>query len=414
MQSGSLLRAVGTVVKSPRIIFLVALTARLWVLTQLLPAQAWPHFYRYNEPSRIAWALVSGFGFSSPWPNTPLAPTAQQPPVYPLLLAAIFRVAGAYSYLSLEIAVGLNAVFSALTAVLIFQIGKRDFGVPTGALAAWIWSAWLYEAVVSIRLWESSLSALLLATALWLLPVLAHSSRLRLWLAFGVLAGVAALTNTTLLSVFPFFWLWLCISCRRRGLSCGTWLGASVVVCILVVLPWTIRNHATFHRLVPIRDNFGLELWLGNHEGVTHVFDNDFPIINPTEYNRLGEIGFMETKRKIALEFITRNPKAFLRLSARHFFQFWSGPEESGWLVVSVFAWIGMVLALWREGLETIPYVLTVLVFPPVYYITHVFSTYRHPIEPAILLLASYTVVSAVTAVGLPLVQSRSRRNPTV
>jgi hypothetical protein len=197
------------VAASPRAVFLVALIARLWALSQLLPANAWRDFYQYNEPAHIAWSVVSGYGYSSPWANTLVMPTAQQPPVYPYLLAGIFKFAGVYSYRSLWIAVGLNAVFSALTAVVILKIGKRTFGPSTGVLAAWIWACWIYEAVVSIRLWESSLSALLLAVALLLLPGLAVSIRPRLWLVFGALAGVAALANTTLLSVFPFFWLWL-------------------------------------------------------------------------------------------------------------------------------------------------------------------------------------------------------------
>jgi 4-amino-4-deoxy-L-arabinose transferase-like glycosyltransferase len=408
MRSARLLRSAITVVNSPRIVFLVALTARLWVLSQLLPANAWHDFYQYNEPSHIAWSVVSGAGYSSPWANTVATPTAQQPPVYPYLLAGIFKLAGAYSYLSLWIAVGLNAVFSALTAVLILQIGKRIFGAPTGVLAAWVWACWIYEAVVSIRLWESSLSALFLAMGLWLLPKLAGSLRPSLWLTFGALAGVAALTNTTLLSVFPFFWMWQWVGYRRRGLSCSKWLVASVVICLLVLLPWTMRNYATFHRMVPIRDNFGLELWLGNHEGVTHVFDSDFPLLNPTEYNRLGEIRFMEVKRDIALEFVGRNPGQFLRLSARHCFQFWSAPENSAWLALSVLAWMGMVLAVRRKGLDAVPYALVVLIFPLAYYITHVFSTYRHPIESVILLLAAYATVSIGEAAGGRWIQARS------
>jgi 4-amino-4-deoxy-L-arabinose transferase-like glycosyltransferase len=414
MRSVRPFRTLVVVVNSPQVVFLAALTARLGVLSQLLPANAWRDFYQYNEPAHIAWSVLSGFGFSSPWANTVMMPTAQQPPVYPYLLAGIFKLAGVYSYRSLWIAVGLNAILSAITAVVILKIGKRTFGASTGVLAAWIWSCWIYEAVVSIRLWESSLSALLLAIGLLLLPELADSGRPRLWLIFGALAGVAALTNTTLLSVFPFFWLWLWTCCRRRGFSGGKWLAASVCVCVLIVLPWTLRNYRTFDQLVPIRDNFGLELWLGNHEGVTHVFDNDFPILDPTEYNRLGETGFMKMKRNVALQFIGRNPETFLRLSARRVFQFWSAPENSGWPALSLLAWMGMVLALLRKGLDAIPYALIVLIFPLVYYSTHVFSTYRHPIEPAILLLAAYAMVSAVTAVGMPCFQNRSSRNPAV
>jgi 4-amino-4-deoxy-L-arabinose transferase-like glycosyltransferase len=327
-------------------------------------------------------------------------PTAQQPPVYPYLLAGIFELGGAYSDLSLWIAVGLNAVFSALTAVVILKSGKRTFGSATGVLATWMWSCWVYEAVVSIRLWESTLSAFLLTLGLWLLPKLAGSLRPSLWLVFGALTGVAALTNTTLLSVFPFFWLWLWISYRRRGLSCSRWLASSVAICVLVLLPWTIRNYTTLHRVIPIRDNFGLELWLGNHEGVTHVYDRDFPLLNPAEYNRLGEVRFMESKRQIAFEFIRQRPGEFLRLSVERCFRFWSAPDKSPWLPLSLLAWVGMVLALGRKGFEAVPYAVVSLFFPLVYYATHVFSTYRHPAEPVILLLAAYAIVSAVAAIA--------------
>jgi len=219
---------------------------------------------------------------------------------------------------------------------------------------------------------------------------------------------VAALTNTTLLAVFPFFWLCRWLRNRRREPSCKKWLAASLAVCVLVVLPWTVRNYEVFHRLVPVRDNFGLELWLGNHEGVTHVFDNDFPILNPAEYNHLGEIRFMEGKQEIALEFIGRHPGAFLKLSAERFLRFWSAPERSGWLVISIFSWVGMVLAVRRKRMEAVPYAGTLILFPIVYYLTHVFSTYRHPIEPVILLLASYAVVSIAETIGTRLVHRTS------
>src|SRR5690242_2196457 len=66
--------------------FAVALAIRM-VLVQRWTAGMLHRVYETNECARIAWALVSGFGYSSPWPHTPLEATAQQPPVYPLLLA---------------------------------------------------------------------------------------------------------------------------------------------------------------------------------------------------------------------------------------------------------------------------------------------------------------------------------------
>ncbi|HXW93576.1 MAG TPA: glycosyltransferase family 39 protein [Terriglobales bacterium] len=386
-----LTRKIWKLVQSPAVVFVVAVSVRLGAAWQLLPEKAGIYFYRNNEPSRIAWALVSGHGYSSPWPNTPLLATAQQPPGYPLLLAAIFRVFGAYSLSSLWTAVALNAVFAALTAITMLQIGMARFGTPVGVLAAWVWSCWLYEAAVSIRLWESALSALCLSIVLLLLPAVAASTRASRWLGFGLLAGVAVLTNTTLLALVPFFWLWLWISCRGQGRSCNRWLLGSVAMCVLVLTPWTIRNYIAFHRVIPLRDNFGLEFWVGNHEDMT---SRDFPLFNPAEYNRLGEIQFMEAKRQDGLQFVRQHPLQFCRSSLRRAQRFWTEPQGSAWRWISPLAWLGGFLAIRRKGIQAAEYLVVLLIFPLVYYITHTFPTYRHPIEPVILLLGAYATVT--------------------
>jgi hypothetical protein len=233
---------------------------------------------------------------------------------------------------------------------------------------------------------------------LLLLPKLAESLGWPRWLLFGALAGIAALTNTTLLSLFPFFWLWLWMVYRRRGRSCSKVLLASIGTCLLTLLPWTMRNYETFHRLMPLRDNFGLELWIGNHEGAIQArqFPRDFPLIDPSEYNRLGEIRFMEAKRQIALRFIRENPTQFLQLSVLRGFRYWTAPEEFIWLPLSLAAWLGAAAGVWRKGLEATPYAVVLIVFPLVYYVTHTFSSYRHPTEPVIFLLAAYAMVAAV------------------
>jgi 4-amino-4-deoxy-L-arabinose transferase-like glycosyltransferase len=398
MKPPRLLRIIFTVVSAPSVVFLMALIARMRVLSQLLPDNPWRDFCRYSEPAHIAWALASGFGYSAPWPNTPIAATAQQPPVYPFLLAAVFKLAGSYSYLSLWIALSLNAVFSALTAVMMLRVGKRDFGTVAAVLAAWVWACWLYEAVVSIRLWESSLSALLLIIGIWLAPELVNSLRASRWLLLGLLAGIAALTNTTLLAVFPFFWLWLWISYRRRGKSCSRMLLASIGICILTLVPWTVRNYEAFHRIMPIRDNFGLEFWIGQELGARprEVVPPDFPLSDPSDYNRLGEIAFMESRRQMALTFVRQHPREYLDMTIMRCIRYWTDPRGTPWPILSLLAWSGLGLALWRKGLDAALYVVVLMVFPPVYYITHTFPTYRHPIEAVMLLLAAYAAVTLV------------------
>jgi len=78
-------------------------------------------------------------------------------------------------------------------------------------LAGWAWACWVYEAVVCMRVWESSLSAFLLMLTVWLLLHLDTKSPFVHWISFGVLAGVSALTNTTLLSVFAGVGFWFLV-----------------------------------------------------------------------------------------------------------------------------------------------------------------------------------------------------------
>jgi 4-amino-4-deoxy-L-arabinose transferase-like glycosyltransferase len=387
---------------SSLVVFTVTAVTRLAALLRLLPEHEWINFYPLNEPSHIAWAMVSGFGYSAPWPNTPIAATAQQPPVFPFLLASIFKVAGAYSLTSLWIAVSLNALFSAMTAVMILRLGKRDFGDWVGILAAWAWALWLYEAIVSIRLWESGLTALLLMLALWWLPSLTSARPWR-WCLFGVLAGIAAQTNTTMLAMFPCFYAWVWLHSRKQSRIAMRWLYISAGIFVLTLVPWTMRNYRAFGRLMPLRDNFGLELWIGNRAGAdeAHQYPSAFPLIDPTEYNQLGELRFMELKQSQAFEFISQHPAEFLRLSCRRILRFWTEPKNSWWFAVSLLAWIGLALALRRDPWVALPYALVMLLFPLVYYITHTFPTYRHPIEPVVILLAAFVLQKSLTIRGL-------------
>jgi hypothetical protein len=59
-----------------------------------------------------------------------------------------------------------------------------------------------------------------------------------------------------------------------------------------------------------------------------------------------------------------------------------------------------MILGLWKKGLEAVPYALVLVMFPVVYYVTHTGSTYRHPTEPVMLVLAAYASVTTVQVLG--------------
>jgi len=146
---------------------------------------------------------------------------------------------------------------------------------------------------------------------------------------------------------------------------------------------------------MPIRDNLGLELWIGNHEGEARLNGDDF-LRMVADYSRLGEMRFMDTKRQMAAQFIRQHPGSFLRLSVQRFYKFWTVPDGSVWILISPLAWLGMFLALWQKGPTAIPYAIVIVMFPFVYYITHAGSMYRVPAEPVILVLAAYASVTTI------------------
>jgi hypothetical protein len=85
-----------------------------------------------NIAYSIAYSVATGQGFASPFHIT-TGPTPWMTPVYPLLLAGIFRVFGVYSFESFVVAVALNIVFIVLTCIPLFYATKY-VGGPYAAI----------------------------------------------------------------------------------------------------------------------------------------------------------------------------------------------------------------------------------------------------------------------------------------
>src|SRR5438876_521950 len=77
-----------------------------------------------------------------------------------------------------------------------------------------VWTAWSWALLPSVMywctrwVWETSVTALLLAVIFWLTLKLEEIEGAKPWIAFGLLWGVAVLTNTSLLSFLPASGLW--------------------------------------------------------------------------------------------------------------------------------------------------------------------------------------------------------------
>lgn len=363
-----------------------------------------------QEAGNIAYALVSGKGFSSPF-RRETGPTAWLTPVYPLIVAAAFRIFGVFTARAFFALVFLNILFSTAVCVPIFSIGRRVAGSAAAAGAAWLWALFPNAIMIPFEwIWDTSLSALLAAVVLWATLKLAESARARDWCAYGLLWGFTLMTNPALGSLLPFLMGWAAYRARKRGILRISNAAAAASIAIACCIPWTARNYILFHKFVPLRSNLPLELYIGNNEN----YDDRHPVWPPViskereilRFFRMGETAFMEEERRKATQFILNHPKMEVKLTGKRFVAFWAGianPVQTFVatdsllirvvlvcdVVAAIGAFFGIVVLFQRRGEYAFPLAAYPMVFPCLYYVTHTSLRYRYPVDPVVLLLAA-------------------------
>jgi hypothetical protein len=410
------------------------------------------HFEFGWEMGRIARALATGHGFANPF-NGPSGPTAWTPPLYPLLLAGVFRLFGVYTRASGWVILTINSVFSAATAIAIYRIARRCFArtrSPDGRSIA-LWSAWLwalYPAAMQYAVkwvWDMSLTAFLFA---WVLVVALRlrgvgeerstfsrspseridssppfaperttgdGQRTAPWLLFGLLWGLIALSNSSLLTFLPACGLWIVWPARRGRAALVSALRNATLAAICfaaVVSPWVIRNAQVFHAFVPMRSNFGAELYeatIFSNDGLPLMATLDTPATAPEfrRYVRLGEIEYSRQQGERARGAIRAHPGLFAANALRRIYFFWIGvPKPDTGVAVeaarrinfaffSVTGFLGLVLALRRHVPGAWLFFWAFAVYPVVYYFVTAQARFRHPLEPILCILSVYLFQSA-------------------
>jgi len=402
--------------KSPLLwMVFTALVLRLAVMAFLVPEQLDPfrdHWRFGYETGRIARSLVEGKGFSSPL-FAETGPTAWMTPVYPAIVAAVFKVFGVYTRSSALVMLSLNALTSALTCIPIFLIARRTFGERAAKWAGWGWAFFPYAIYFPVeRIWETWLATLLLCLLFLFALDLENSTGVRPWLGFGMLSGLAALTSPAVVSVLPFLGGWICYRLHRRRQAWLRPAAVSALAFIIFVSPWFIRNYLTFHRFIPFRDNMGLVLRLGTKGETTHWAPYELgPWHNQAEWNQfqeLGELAYMDKERKQAFEFIGSHPGWFAWTSLRRMVYMWTGfwSLDPGYLAqepldppnivlctsFTALALLGLWRAFRRNPELAVLYAFVLISFPAIYYITSPEVYYRRPIDPLIVILAASLV----------------------
>jgi hypothetical protein len=382
------------------------------------------HFQFGWEAGRIAQALATGFGYADPFSNSILrhsGPTAWLPPIYPSLIAAVFKLFGVYTLASAWVLLTINCVLSAATAAAIWEIAARCYNRRVALWSAWMWALYPAAMQYAVRwVWEMTLTTALFSWTIVLAlrmagigdPTSASQGRqTRRWALFGFLWSLIALCNTSLLIFLPAAGLWILAHTwkQRRSLTGAILAG---FIFLAVISPWEIRNYRTFHAFIPIRGNLGVEMYLGNGPGSNGwLMAYDHPFLAPAElrnYRALGEVKYARARGDLAKQYIAAHPAHFLSITALRVYFFWASvphPTDDAWYVeggriinfsfLSLAGLLGLALALHRQAPAAGLFAWAFLLLPIPYYVVTVHARFRHPLEPLICILGVYLFQSA-------------------
>ena len=410
------------IARSPAAIAIAALALRAgfaWNYISHIQKQALAAIPFLFESGHIAHSLATGHGFGSPF-RIETGPTAWMTPLYPLLLADLMRLFGGYTFATYLAAVTFNILASSAVCIPLFFAAQRiaqdkPGGMKLAAATAWLWAIFPNAILLTFQsLWDTSLSAFLGAWLLWAtLRVTDSKSRLE-WGAYGFLWGIALMTNASFLSLLPLLLAWA--AWRTKAWKNAALLAGVVVLCCV---PWTVRNYAVFHTLVPLRSVLGLQLWVGNNpQAKVQWLGENHPIHDSAErekYVQMGEIAYMEEKRRAAVSYIFTHPAREAELIGGRFVALWTGGSlsplhdflnsRSAWFrYVLVFNIATALAALWgmirlfrARNSFAFPVSMFVVVFPWAYYMTLALPRYRSPIDPAVMLLSCCAVLTLKT-----------------
>jgi hypothetical protein len=385
----------------------------------------------YTESGLTAANVVAGQGYTFDFyglrPEHPLQSFI--PPVFTALIAFCLTTF-ADPPRTLEL---IQALLSSLTVLCLYFIAAKLANQTVGlllALALAVYPVYVALAAIPISL---TLTAFLVSLLLCACLVLVERGTVRAGLVVGFLLGLSILDKPTLLGWMPLLLLWLWLNARQDGLKLLKLLAAIVVLALLTVLPWTLRNVSLLGQLVLVSTNGGITFWGGNNPFTTGSgFDVDsalldaylgvphdpqkpaiigtlipYPMPKPLQAQvaSLSEADLDDALYLAGLEFIRDDPAHWLRLVATKLVGFWwfrpnvGAQYEASWTryyqiifaALLLFAVPGLLLSMrqWRR------YSLLYLLIGYDCLICLVFTVqtrYRWEVEPYLVLFATLSV----------------------
>jgi 4-amino-4-deoxy-L-arabinose transferase-like glycosyltransferase len=200
-----------------------------------------------------------GFVYSAPGK---LIPEFDRGPVYPAVVAGIMLLDGTKSFVPVQV---FQSLLHGMTCIVVFllasKLHERRVALVSEALCAvhpmLIW----YTA----RIWIETTHTFLVTVSVFSLLLLAGRPTSARSAATGVLLGLTSLTKSVLLPFAFVAGAWLVLRKGRQALPAGAIM---VISCLLVVLPWTLRNYLESGYFLPVHTSLGLNRVQGDAIGL--------------------------------------------------------------------------------------------------------------------------------------------------
>ena len=354
-------------------------------------------------------------------------PTVNRAPLWPMLIALIsipFGPSDFYARL-------FFCVLGACTCVIVYLFAKgltnnTCIGLLAGGIAAvypglFVYDGWLYT---------ESLYTFLLFALCYTLFRLQQNPRLYKWVICGILLGLLSLTRPNGLAVLALLVLWAIFMAWRKVFSWSfTTRGIliSVIIAVVIVAPWTIRNYEVSGSFVSVADGDGIVL-LGayNDQAVTNSgYAGSWinPLISSPTIAKPFPLYTCDARCEVkqntvysdaAKQWILKHLNTMPRLLLLHFTNMWSPVtvesdiptvrfphQQSTYLVLVwtrlvapiIFALAALgIFAFWQRRRDLLFVYLIVLLTIAQNLALYGSPRFRAPIEPILVLLASGTL----------------------
>lgn len=206
---------------------------------------------------QVAESLASGYGFRT-GPADP--PDVRHPPAYPFLLSLVLRASGGrYEWVQVT-----QAVMGGLGCLLLWALGRWVHSARLGVVMAALYAVYPNALDYSARLFSENLFFVLTFALVLLLVRAAHDRSPATGVALGALWGLALLTRATLMFLPLALAVGLALSPSHRA-RVWRWALPALLAGVLVVAPWTARNHRVTGHVIPVATHAWFPLYQGIH-----------------------------------------------------------------------------------------------------------------------------------------------------